>query len=97
MYKNHVTNTVVRREIQPSIGEYDLLLAMVKKRKLGCLAISQGVSKDDLQCTANGKTGHNEKKMHRSTDKMMGIQSACCEYSLPYIKRTSCEVCFVSV
>ena len=33
-YKDHVTNEEVRRKIQAAIGEYDELLALVKKRKL---------------------------------------------------------------
>ena len=35
LFKDHVTNEGVRRKIQAVIREYDELLAMVKKRKLG--------------------------------------------------------------
>ena len=34
-YKDHVTNEEVRRKIQTAIREYDELLTLVKKRKLG--------------------------------------------------------------
>ena len=33
-YKDHVTNEEARRKIQAAIGEYDELLALIKKRKL---------------------------------------------------------------
>ena len=33
-YKDHVTNKEFRRKIQAAIGEYDELIAMIRKRKL---------------------------------------------------------------
>ena len=34
-YKDHVTNEEVHRKTQAATGEYDELLTLVKKRKLG--------------------------------------------------------------
>ena len=42
-YKDHVTNEEVRRKIQAAIGEYEELLTLVKKRRLRCFAMSQGL------------------------------------------------------
>ena len=47
-YKNHVTSEEVRRKIQTAIGEYDELLALVKKwmlRWLGHVSRSSGLAK----------------------------------------------------
>ena len=57
-YKDHVTNEEVRRKIQAAIGEYDELLALVKKRKLswfGHVARSAGLAKTILHGTVKGK------------------------------------------
>ena len=51
-YKDHVTNTEVRRKIQEAIGVYDELLTMVKKRLLiwfGNVSMSSGLAKTILQ------------------------------------------------
>ena len=56
--KDHVINKEVRRKIQAAIGEYDELLALVKKRKLRwfCLVSrSSGFAKTILQGTVKGK------------------------------------------
>ena len=59
-YKDHITNAEVRRKIQAAIGEYDLkLLAMVKKRKLrwfGHISRSSGLAKTILQSTVKRQT-----------------------------------------
>ena len=57
-YKDHGTNEKVRRKIQPAIGEYDELLALVKKQKLrwfGHVSRSSGLAKTILQGTVKGK------------------------------------------
>ena len=43
LYKVHVTNEEVCRKIQAAIGEYDEVLTLVKKRKIKCLAMYQGL------------------------------------------------------
>ena len=40
LYRDHVTSEDVQRKIQAVIGKCDKLLALVKKRKLGGLAMS---------------------------------------------------------
>ena len=53
-YKDHVTNEEARRKIQAAIGEYDELLTLVKKRKLGWFdhaSRSAGLAKTILQGT----------------------------------------------
>ena len=55
-YKDHVEE--VRRKIQASIGEYDKLLTLVKKRKLrwfGHVSRSSSLAKTVLQGTVKGK------------------------------------------
>ena len=57
-YEEHVTNEKVRRKIQAPIGEYDILLTVVKKRKLkwpGHVSRSSGLAKTILQGTVKGK------------------------------------------
>ena len=57
-YKDYVTNMEVHRKIQAAIGEYDELLTMVKKRKLGWfghVSRSSGFKKTILQGTVIGK------------------------------------------
>ena len=70
-YKDHVTNEEVRRKIQTAIGEYDELLALVKKRKLrwfGHVSTSSGLAKTILQGTVKGK------KKKRQTEEEVGRQ-----------------------
>ena len=57
-FKFHVSNEKVRRKIQAAIGEYDELLALVKKRKLRCFghaSRSSGLAKTILQGKVKGK------------------------------------------
>ena len=57
-YKTHVTNEEVRRKIQAATGEYDEVLALVKKRKFrwfGHVSMSSGLTKTILQGTVKGK------------------------------------------
>ena len=64
-YKDHVTNEEVRRKIQAAIGEYDELLALVKKQKLrlfGRVSRSSGSAKTILQGTLKGKRGRGRQK-----------------------------------
>ena len=64
-YKNHVSNEEVRRKIQPSFGEYDELLTLVKKRKLrwfGYVSRSSGLAKTILQGTVKGKRKRGRQK-----------------------------------
>ena len=66
-YKDHVTNEKVRRKIQAVIGEYDELLALVKKRKLrwfGHVSRSSGLA---------NPIGYNERKK-RQTEEEVGRQ-----------------------
>ena len=53
-YKNRVINEEVRSRIQASVGDYDELLTLVKKRKLrwfGHVSRSSGLAKTTLQGT----------------------------------------------
>ena len=64
-YKDHVTNEEVCRKIQATIGEYDPLLTLVKKRKLrwfGHVSRSSGLAKTILQGTVKGKKRGRQKK-----------------------------------
>ena len=57
-YEGHVTNEEVCRKIQAAIGEYDEVLALVKKRKLrwfGHVSRSSGLATTILQDTVEGK------------------------------------------
>ena len=57
-YKDHVTNEEARRKIQAATGEFNELLALVKKRKLrrfGHVSRSSSLAKTILQGTAKGK------------------------------------------
>ena len=70
-YKDHVTNEEVRRKIQATIGEYDELLTLVRKRKLrwfGHVSRSSGLAKTILQGTVKGK------KKKRQTEEEVGRQ-----------------------
>ena len=56
---DHITNAEVCRKIQAAIGEYDELLALVKKRKLrlfGHVSRSSGLTKTILQGTVKNQT-----------------------------------------
>ena len=56
-YKDHVTNAEVRNRIQNAIGVHDVLLTMIKKRKLrwyGHILISSGMAKTILQGLVKG-------------------------------------------
>ena len=71
-YKDHVTKEEVRRKIQAAIGEYDELLALVKKRKLrwfGHISRASGLAKTILQGTVKGKRRH-----ERQTEQEVGRQ-----------------------
>ena len=73
---DHITNAEVCRKIQAAIGEYDELLALVKKRKLrwfGHVSRYSGLTKTILQ-------GHSEK-----TDRKGGKTISKCgqEWTLP--------------
>ena len=64
-YKDHVTNEEVRRKIQAAIGEYNELLALVKKRKLrwfGHVSRSSDLAKTFLQGTVKGKRKRGRQK-----------------------------------
>ena len=64
-YNDHVTNEEVRRKIQAAIGEYDELLALVKKRKLRWfdhVSMSSGLAKTILQGTVKGKRKRGRQK-----------------------------------
>ena len=56
---DHITNAEVCRKIQAAIGEYDELLALVKKRKLrwfGHVSRSSGLTNTILQGTVKRQT-----------------------------------------
>ena len=70
-YKDHVTNEEARRKILETIGEYDELLTLVKKRKLrwfGHVSRSSSLAKTILQGTVKGK------KKKRQTEEEVGRQ-----------------------
>ena len=62
LYKDHVTKEEVYRQIHAAIGEYDELLAMVKKRKLRSSAFARTI----LQGTVEGR----EEEVDRRTGRM---------------------------
>ena len=78
-YKDHVTNEEVRRKIQATIGEYDELLTLVKKRKLrwfGHVSI--------FWFNKDNPTGHSEKE--KEADRRRGgktISNTGQEWTLP--------------
>ena len=52
LYKDHITSEEIRRKIQAAAGEYENLLALVKKRKLrwfGHVSRSSDLAKTILQ------------------------------------------------
>ena len=64
-YKDHVTNEENRRNIQAAIGEYDVFLTLVKKRKLrrfGHVSRSSGLAKTIIQGTVKGKSKRGRQK-----------------------------------
>ena len=69
LYKDHVTNKEVRRKIQAGIGEYDELLTLVKKRKLGWfghVSKSSCLAKTILQGTVKGKRKRGRQKKYKN-------------------------------
>ena len=65
LYKDHVSNEEVCRKIQAAIGEYDKLLALVKKRKLRWFVHvlrSSGLAKTILQGTVKVKRRRGRQK-----------------------------------
>ena len=66
-YKDHVTNEEVRAKFQQSIGPHEVLLTIVKRRKLqwyGHVSGSSGLAKTFLQGTVKGerKQGRQRKR-----------------------------------
>ena len=64
-YKDHITSEDVRRKIQATIGEYDELLTLVKKRKLrwlGHVSRSSGLANTILQGIVKGKRKRGRQK-----------------------------------
>ena len=79
-YKDHVTNEEVRRKIQATIGEYDKLLTLVKKRKLrwfGHVSRYSGLAKTSLQGTVKGKRkrGRQKKRWEDNIKEWTGMAS----------------------
>ena len=77
-YKDHVINEEVCTKIQAALGEYDELLAMIKKWKLrgfGHVSRSSGSAKKILQGTVKGKrrTGRQKKRWHDNIKERKGM------------------------
>ena len=77
-YEDHVTNEEIRRKIQATIGEYDELVALVKKRKLrrfGHVSRSCGLAKTILQGRVKGqrKRGRQKKRWEDNIKEWTGI------------------------
>ena len=56
-FKEHVTNEEVRAKSQQAIGSHEVLLTIVKRRKLqwyGHVSSSSGLAKTSLQGTVKG-------------------------------------------
>ena len=75
LYKDHVSNEEVCRKIQAAIGEYDKLLALVKKRKLRWFVHvlrSSGLAKTILQGTVKVKRrrGRQKKRWEDNINKL---------------------------
>ena len=65
LYNDQVTHEDVRRKIQTSIGKYDELLTLVKKRKLGWfghISRPSGLTKTILQGTVKGERRKGKQK-----------------------------------
>ena len=80
-YKDHLTNEEVCRKIQVAIGEYDELLALVKKRKLrwfGHVSRSSGLARTTLQGTVKGqrKRGRQKKRWEDNIKEWTGMDFA---------------------
>ena len=80
VYKDYVTNEEVRRKIQASIGEYDELQTLIKKRKLrwfGQVSRSSDLAKKTIQGTVKGKRDEADRRRGRKTiSKLTGIDFA---------------------
>ena len=81
IYKDQVANEEVRRKIQAAIGEYDVLLTLVKKRKLrwfGHVSRSFGLAKTILQGTVKEKRkrGRQKKKWEDNIKVWTGMNFA---------------------
>ena len=95
-YKDHVTNEEVRRKIQAAIGEYDELLALVKKRKLrwfGHVSRSSGLAKTILQGTVKGKRkrGRQKKRWEDSIKEWTGMDFASSTRAAENRSRDCCK------
>ena len=80
-YKDHVSNEEVRRKIQAAIGEYDELLALLKKRLLrwfGHVSRSSDLEKTILQGTVKGKRkrGRQKKRWEDNIKEWTGMDLA---------------------
>ena len=80
-YKDHVINEEVCRKIQAVIGEYDELLTLVKKRKLGWfghVSRSSGLAKTVLQRTVKGKrkSGRQKERWEENIKEWTGMDFA---------------------
>ena len=78
-----MTNEEVRRNIQSTIGEYNELLTLVKKRKLrwfGHVSRSSGLAKTILQDTVKGqrKRGRQKKRWEDNIKEWTGLDFASC-------------------
>ena len=72
LYKDHVTNEVVRAKIQQAIGPHEDPLTIVKRRKLqwyGRVSRSPGLAKAILQGTVKGgrRQGRQTKRLEDNT------------------------------
>ena len=81
LYKDHVTNEEVRRQIQAATEEYDEVLTLVKKRKLrwfGHVSRPSGLAKTILQGTVKGqrKRGLQKKRWEDSIKEWTGMYFA---------------------
>ena len=77
----YVTSEEARRKIHASIGEYDELLTLVKKRKIrwfGHVSRSCGLAKTILQGTVNGKRerGRQKKRWEDNIKEWTGMDFA---------------------
>ena len=80
VYKDYVTNEEVRRKIQASIGEYDELQTLVKKRKLrwfGQVSRSSDLAKKTIQGTVKGKRGRGRQKKRWEDNIKVGRNRLC--------------------
>ena len=91
-YKDHVTNKEVCRKIQAAIGEYDKLLTLVKKWKLGWfghVSKSSGLAKTILEGTVQGKRrGRHKKKWEDNIKEWHTCHISHCEMKSNRIQPT---------